>query len=178
MNVIAICGSPRRGNTEFTLKRFLTKAEELGHKTELVLLRERRIEHCTGCLACDGGNKCLIRDDMEQIIERLQANDTIIFGSPNYFNNVSGIMKDFIDRINPSYKAKSLKGKKLISVCVGGSNNRTYPEKISAIMQSVADLHEMDSIGDLYLVARNLQDVESNPENIAKIDDFVKNILS
>ena len=44
MNIIALCGSPRDGNTEFTLKRILTKASELGASTELVLLRKKRIE--------------------------------------------------------------------------------------------------------------------------------------
>lgn len=52
MNIIAVCGSPRKGNTEFVLKRILTKAEELGVKTELILLREKRIEFCDGCLSC------------------------------------------------------------------------------------------------------------------------------
>jgi multimeric flavodoxin WrbA len=178
MNIIAICGSPRRGNTEFILKRFLTKAEELGHKTELVLLRERRVDHCTGCMVCDENGFCPILDDMKLIIERMEANDLIVFGSPNYMNNVSGIMKDFFDRMNPLYKSKLLGGKKMVSICVGGSSNETYPEKMSAIMGSVADLFKLNFIGDFYLVARAPQDVENNSESIQKIDEFVKNILS
>jgi multimeric flavodoxin WrbA len=178
MNIIAICGSPRKGNTEFILRRFLTKAEELGHKTELVLLREKRIERCGGCLVCDESGDCHVMDDMGAIINRIQANDLIIFGSPNYFNNVTGLMKDFFDRLNPLYKNQKLSGKKMISVCVGGSSNETYPAKLSAIMGSVAELLKLDYIGDFYLVARDPQDVENNPENIRKIDDFAKSILS
>ncbi|MFA7170069.1 MAG: flavodoxin family protein [Candidatus Paceibacterota bacterium] len=178
MNIIAICGSPRRGNTEFALRRFLTKAEEFGHKTELVLLRERRVEHCSGCLSCDESGECSIMDDMKLIAERIQANDLIVFGSPNYFNNVSGIMKDFFDRLNPVYKSKSFAEKKMISLCIGASDNRTYPEKIAAVMESVAELLKLDFIGDFYLVARAPQDVENNPESIQKIDEFAKNILS
>jgi len=178
MNIIAICGSPRRGNTEFALRKLLTKAEELGHKTELVLLKDKKIEHCRGCLSCDDTGTCPILDDMNSITERMTANDVIIFGSPNYFNNVSGLMKDFFDRLNPAYKNKSLGGKKLISLCVGASKNGTYPEKMTEVMSSVADLHGIDFVGDLYLNAKNAQGLENDPENIKKIDDFTVSVLS
>ncbi len=178
MNIIAVCGSPRRGNTEFVLRRFLTKAEELGHKTELILLREKRIEHCSGCLSCDDDGVCPIIDDVKIITERLAANDLIVFGSPNYFNNVTGLMKDFFDRTNTLYKNKLLEGKKMLSVCVGGSKNESYPAKFCAVMESLADLHKMIFVGDFYLVARDANEIENNPESIQKIDEFTKNILS
>lgn len=178
MNIIAIGGSPRRGNTEFTLRRFLSQAEEQGHKTELVLLRERRVEHCTGCFLCDEEMVCPLRDDMDMIMERMERCDLIVLASPNYFNNVTGIMKDFFDRLNPLYKKRALAGKKMISIGVGASTNPAYPEKMTAVMGSVAELLGMDHIGDLYLVARSAQEVEQNPEQVQKIDEFVKNILS
>jgi len=178
MNIIAIGGSPRRGNTEFTLKRFLSQAEGLGHKTELVLLRERRVEHCTGCFVCDEEMVCPLRDDMDFITERMERCDLIVFASPNYFNNVTGIMKDFFDRLNPLYKKKALSGKKMISICIGASTNTTYPEKMSAVMGSVAELMGMNHVGDFYLIARAAGEVEHDPEQVQKIDEFVKNILS
>jgi multimeric flavodoxin WrbA len=81
MNIIAICGSPRKGNTEYTLKRFLTRAEELGHRVELVLLREKRIGYCAGCDICVKEKKpCPIVDDARIIMERMVVNDLIVFG--------------------------------------------------------------------------------------------------
>lgn len=178
MNIIAICGSPRKGNTEFALKRFLSKAEEAGHRTELVLLREKRIERCTGCFSCDEGGDCLLLDDVRNIAERMEVSDMIIFGSPNYFNNVSGLMKDFFDRLNPAYKKKSFAGKKMISICSGASEKVSYPEKISAVMGSVAELLGMEFIGDFYIIAKQARDVEDDPENVRKIDEFAESILS
>ena len=150
----------------------------MGHRTELVLLREKRIERCTGCFSCDESGKCSTLDDVNGIVERMKTDDLIVFGSPNYFNNVSGLMKDFFDRLNPAYKEKSFAGKKMISMCVGASSKVSYPEKISAVMGSVAELLEMEFIGDLYVVAKKANDVEEDLEKIGKIDDFAKNILS
>lgn len=176
MNIIAISGSPRRGNTEFVLKRFLLGAEKLGHKVELVLLREKRIERCCGCLECDKEGKCHIVDDMSIIGERMRSNELIVFGSPVYYSTVSGLMKDFFDRMNPFYSNKQLGGKSLVSVYVGAQPN--MPDKALAIMETMANSMGMNLVGDLYISAERPQDVENDPEGIKKIDDFVNNILS
>lgn len=179
MNIIAICGSPRRGgNTEFILKRFLTKAEELGHKTELVLLRERKVSHCNGCFECEDDGVCHTMDDMNMIIARLKANDLIVFGSPNYFDNVSGLMKDFFDRLQPLLVENDLADKKAISIMVGSSGDVQSSKAGLATINSAVELLKMNMVGDLYLTARKIQEIESNPETVQKIDDFAKNILS
>lgn len=177
MNIIAICGSPRKGNTEFILKRFLTKAEEFGHKTELVLLRDKRITRCGGCFDCKDDGLCNLVDDMKMIAERMKANDMVVFGSPNYFNNVSGLMKDFIDRLQPLYYQDGrLGGKKAVVMFVG--NEAVDSDKAIQTVHSVADILGMDVIGELYLNAGKPQDIENSPDNVQRIDDFAKNILS
>ena len=177
MNIIAICGSPRRGNTEFVLKRILTKAEELGSSVELVLLREKRIEFCNGCLSCDSTEKCNIRDDMQIIYPKLEGADLIIFGSPNYFYNVSGMMKNFIDRMHPFYKDSKLKDKKIVGVIVGASNKAEAISKSISCINVASDLLNMSFVGDLYLTARDFQDIENNPDKIKKIDEFTEGLI-
>ena len=178
MKIVAICGSPRRGNTEFILKRILTKAEELGARTELVLLREKRIEFCNGCLNCDSTGECNIRDDMQIIYPKLKEADLIILGSPNYFSNVSGMMKNFIDRLNPFYTNKKLRNKKVVAVVVGGTDKpNTIKNSIKSIELAV-DWTEMFLIGDLYLVGEGPQDIENDPESIQKIDEFTESLIS
>lgn len=176
MNIIAIGGSPRRGNTEFLLRRFLAKAEELGHKTGLVLLREKRIGRCGGCLVCDDDGACHIKDDMGLIVERMAADDLIVFASPNYFNNVPGLMKDFFDRLNPLYTDKKLKGKNAVVIFVGDEMKSI--DKALQTVESVTNALEMNIVGDLFLNAKGYNDLENDPEGVQKIDEFAKNILS
>ncbi len=177
MDIVAICGSPRDGNTEFTLKRILTKAGELGASTELVLLREKRIEFCDGCLSCDSSGKCKIRDDMQIIYPKLENADLIIFGSPNYFSNMSGMMKNFVDRLNPYYTSKKLKDKKVVAVVVGELDTpNTIKYSIRSIESAVNGI-EASLVGDLYLTARKSEDIENNPDNIKKIDEFTEGLI-
>jgi multimeric flavodoxin WrbA len=177
MNIIAICGSPRKGNTEFVLKRILTKAEELGSSVELVLLREKRIEFCSGCLNCDSTGECNIRDDMQIIYPKLESADLIIFGSPNYFSNMSGMMKNFIDRLNPFYTNKKLKNKKVVAVIVGGSDEQDTIKNSIKSIELAADWTEMLLVGDLYLTGKKSQDIENDPESIKKIDEFTEGLV-
>jgi multimeric flavodoxin WrbA len=179
MNIIAICGSPRIGNTEFVLRRFLLKAEELGHKAELVLLREKHIEHCSGCFTCDNPDLgCPQRDDMKPIVERLQANDLIVFASPVYFSNVTGSMKVLFDRLQPLYVSGALQDKKAVAIAVGASKNITSGPKAIETIVSLAEHLKMGMAGDFILVGREPHDIEKDPESVQKIDDFAKNILS
>ena len=176
MNIIAICGSPRNGNTEFTLKRILAKAGELGASTELVLLREKRIEFCDGCLSGSSG-ECKIRDDMQIIYPKLENADLIIFGSPNYFSNMSGMMKNFVDRMNPYYTNKALNEKKMVVAVVGEVNNSNSVGKVMGSFEAVANSFKMSFVGDIFLVARDPQDIENNPDDIKKIDEFTEGLI-
>ena len=176
MDVIAICGSPRQGNTEFILKRLLMKAEGAGHKTELVLLREKKIGYCMGCLGCDQSGACPISDDMDAILASMEKSDLIIFASPNYYNNVSGIMKVFFDRMNVLYGTDKLSGKK-VSVIFVGEEVKTIQKAILSV-ESIANSFGMDIVCSLYLNGKGPRDIETNPESVQKIDDFAKIFLS
>ena len=103
MKVMAVCGSHRKGNTEWMLKKLLERVEENGAEVELILLRKANIKMCLGCLKCEEGGKdrkgiCKIKDDMNAIYPKLLAADCLIFGSPAYFDMISGLLKNFMDR--------------------------------------------------------------------------------
>ena len=53
MKIVGISGSPRRGNTEWMVRRFLDRAAADGAETELLLLRRLNVKTCYGCLACE-----------------------------------------------------------------------------------------------------------------------------
>lgn len=76
MKVVVVSGSPRKGNTEWMLKKLLERVAENGAEVERILLRQRNIKLCRGCLACEAGGKdrpgiCKIKDDMNEIYPKL-----------------------------------------------------------------------------------------------------------
>jgi multimeric flavodoxin WrbA len=121
MKVTGICGSPRKGNTEWMLRRILDTVAQHGIHTELILLRKSNIEGCNGCLKCEIGGKerkgtCTIKDDMHTINARLLESEALVLGTPVYFEMLSGPLKNFMDRTNPIWP--KLEGKLLAGTAV------------------------------------------------------------
>jgi multimeric flavodoxin WrbA len=121
MKVIGISGSPRKGNTEWMLGKLLEEVAQSGVETDLVLLRKLSIKGCDGCLSCEMGGRerkghCKINDDMQQIYPRLLEADAWALGTPVYFELLSGLLKNFMDRTCPIWT--KLEGKPVVGIAV------------------------------------------------------------
>ena len=105
-NVLIISTSFRKGgNSESLAEEFARGAQESGNKVEKVYLRDKNIGFCKGCLACVNTNRCVIKDDAAEIVEKMLAADVIVFATPIYYYEMSGQMKTLLDRGNPMYSA-------------------------------------------------------------------------
>jgi multimeric flavodoxin WrbA len=121
MKVLAVCGSPRKGNTEWMLDTLLEKISGNGFETEIIKLRKYRIKRCKGCLRCEEGGEqrkgeCRIKDDMTELLPKLRYADAFVLGTPVYFDMLSGTLKNFMDRTNPIWPY--LKGKPVAGIAV------------------------------------------------------------
>ncbi|AKA68711.1 flavodoxin family protein [Clostridium scatologenes] len=105
MKILAVNGSPKgeKGNTEVILKQFLKGCEEAGAKAEIVYLKDKNIKHCSGCFTCwtKTPGKCIHKDDMEELLQKILEADIIVYATPLYYFTVTGTMKDFMDRMLP-----------------------------------------------------------------------------
>ncbi len=82
-NVLVISSSLRRGsNSEALAKEFARGASDSGNKVELISLRDKAISFCRGCLACQKTQKCVIADDAQSIVAKMQDADVIAFATP------------------------------------------------------------------------------------------------
>ncbi len=113
MRILAVNGSPRgeRGNTDRILQPFLAGAREAGADTETIYLKDKKINHCTGCFTCwtKTPGVCVHKDDMPELLEKFQQADVIVYATPLYVFTVSGLMKDFMDRFIPLLKPYIIK---------------------------------------------------------------------
>ena len=103
MRITAFNSSPRkdRGNTHVMVSEFLKGAEEAGAEVENVFLAKKKITPCIACYACwtTSPGECVHADDMAGLIDKLLSSDAVVFASPVYVDNVTGIMKNFMDRL-------------------------------------------------------------------------------
>lgn len=105
MNVLAISASPRKGgNSDVLCDQFLKGAAERGHVVEKIRLGGKKLAPCLGCYGCAKTGRCVQRDDMEAILEKLIQADAIVLATPVYFYSMDAQMKMFIDRCLPRYQ--------------------------------------------------------------------------
>ena len=105
MKILAINGS-NRGETGFTnkcIEKIFEGAAGSGATCEIVSLSEKKINDCIVCNKClepDHYLKCIYhdKDDMSAIAEKMKEADLIIFATPVYIFNMSGLLKKFMDR--------------------------------------------------------------------------------
>ncbi len=101
-NVLIISASPAKdGNTDLLSAQFKRGAEEAGHRTEQVFLRQKKIGYCHACNYCkrpETKGTCAFRDDMAELMDHFRAADVIVLATPVYYYSVSAQMKTFIDR--------------------------------------------------------------------------------
>ena len=111
MKVVAFNGSARKdGNTAILIGYVLKELEKEGIEIELVQFSGSRIHGYIACMKCfeNKNKRCSVKDDIaNDCIEKMEAADGIILGSPTYFANVSTEMKALIDRAGMVSRANS-----------------------------------------------------------------------
>lgn len=149
MKIIGICGSPRQNsNSTRMVEEVLRGAKESGAEVEIIKLGDLDIKFCGGCLRCDVTGKCCLEDDMVEVLEKMEVTDGFAFGTPDRFDNVSGLMKNFMDRTNPLCKDSLLKGKAAALVTVGYFANDISRERTIECLENFCAVHEMRVIGN------------------------------
>lgn len=102
--VLIISSSPRKnGNSDLLCNQFLAGAQAAGHQAEKVFLKDYKINYCLGCGVCNTTHKCVQKDDMAPLLNKMVEADVIVLATPVYFYSMDGQLKTFIDRTVPRY---------------------------------------------------------------------------
>jgi multimeric flavodoxin WrbA len=167
MKIAVINGSHRgrNGNTAAMVDAFLKGAMEAGAEVINIILAEKNIKHCTACKACwfKTAGKCVLRDDMAEIMALIQDADVRVLATPVYFDNMSSMLKVFIDRLMITaspYWGKDEEGEcrhlqteavpKLIMIANCGYPERTHFQVISHWIKRHARNLNAQLIAEIY----------------------------
>ena len=104
--VLVVSTSMRlNSNSDALAEEFMRGAVDAGNIVEKISLRDKDIKFCRGCLACQHSGKCVIKDDMPEILRSMHDADVIAFATPIYYYEMCGQMKTLLDRANPLYNS-------------------------------------------------------------------------
>ncbi len=137
--VLIISSTPvKGGNSELLCQAFAQGAEKSGNQVEIVNLREKKINFCTGCEVCvKTGKGCVQQDDMKELIEKMHEADVFVLATPIYFMTVSAQLKVFIDRfIAGEVFMRESEGKKAYFISVSAASADRAPDNHLAANES------------------------------------------
>jgi len=140
--VTAFVGSAHRGGATFSAARtLLDLLEAFGDvEGEVVVLNDFRLGLCRGCKVCfdRGEEACPVKDDRDELLAKMEASDAMVFATPNYSFNVSGVMKVFLDRLGFACHRPRFHGKTATAIVVQGifrgHEIRKYLEFVSGVL--------------------------------------------
>lgn len=100
IKIIALNGSPNQsGNTTTLMEWVADGAEEQGADVEWIHLNDININYCKGCNTCLKTGKCIIKDELPIILNKLGNANGFIVGSPVYGGGLTAQLKTLFDRI-------------------------------------------------------------------------------
>jgi len=140
--------------------------------------------YCDDCNFCRTDYGCSKDDGVQKILEKMEAADALIIGSPTYFGSVSGKLKSLFDRTLPLRRhGFKLSGKIGGAIAVGGSRNGGQEFVIQTIHHWML-IHNMTVVSDRKTshfggisVARNPGDALNDPEGMETVKNLSENVV-
>jgi multimeric flavodoxin WrbA len=135
MKILICVGSYRKGgNTDHIVNLIQAhlQAEADRHQIPLELetlhLGHLAIAPCRGCRACfdRGEDKCPLKDDLLAVKRKMQQADGVLIASPVYVDDVSGITKNWVDRLAHVCHRPEFAGKCAYLVTTVGSSPTSH----------------------------------------------------
>jgi multimeric flavodoxin WrbA len=101
MKVTCLLGSPRvNGNSSTIARKFCEAlAAKIDIEVKYTVLNKLSYKGCQACDACKTTHEqCVLKDDLEDVLNSVKESDVAILASPIYFGEVTAQLKGFIDR--------------------------------------------------------------------------------
>jgi len=161
IKILGIAGTPiKNGNCQYQLQEALKLAEATGQAlTELVHLDDYKIKFCIGCDKClrnvhkiqvEAGFKvspvpvkeynCSIKDDMQELHQKMLDADAIILMAPVYIASIPGQVKTFIDRCRTFVHDFRLQDKVATAMTIGFFRNAGQDTALALMRTSLSAL--------------------------------------
>lgn len=111
--ILLVNGSPRvKGNTAVLAEALAEGVRSAGGMIDLASLANLNLRHpgCSACMGCQQpGNrgKCVLGDDLAELVGKIPQYDVLVFAFPVYFFSPNAQIKMFLDRMFCLFDAKT-----------------------------------------------------------------------
>ena len=142
MKILGLSAGTLNGANDSLCKEALMAAKDAGAEIEFINITKLGIKHCTGCKACvmglfgGKGNACVLKDDMQWLIDKMLDADGIVYAAPIFEKCGPGIHHTLMDRFGPRMDRGNLMIAQKIAEEHGGKpvDPRCLKEKVISFM--------------------------------------------
>jgi multimeric flavodoxin WrbA len=179
MKVLGLSGSNRKdGNTAALIKQVLRHVDEEkcpDIETEFVSLSGKIIKPCIGCEKCKEKKWCVIEDDdWAKVINKVLDCDVLVIGSPTYYYDICGHLKNFIDRTYSLFHDRKLAGRHAVVVAVCAERGC---ERALETLEGFVNTHEFSYLGFIGGKGYEPGDILKDKRAMVKAEEVAKKII-
>ncbi|MDR2966879.1 MAG: flavodoxin family protein [Methanobacteriaceae archaeon] len=180
-NVVLLSGSPRKNsNTMDVLDICAKEIEKNGLNTELISLRGMKIQSCVACNKCVEKGNCVLKDGLNEIIEKIRVANGFIPAAPVYFGTARGDIMSALQRIGKVSRGTD----EFLSWMVGGPIAVARRGGHTLTLQEMSmffPINDMIMVGSRYwnmVFAYEEGTTNQDPEGLEMVKLFGKNVAN
>ena len=189
MLVLALQGSPRKGNTYRMVTSFLNKCKELGARTEMLEVAKMNISGCRECDTCSTKGFCPIDDDMQKVFFLLREADVVVMATPVFFYGPTAQLKAVIDRSQTLWSKKHVfklndpgsNSRIGILFSVGATKGKNLFDPMTLIAKYFFDAVQANFSSENTLFFRKIErphDIEKHPTALKDVESMAESIVA
>ncbi len=134
MSILFINGSPNKGGMTARIAYALLQGKEFA----MLNIIDYQIN-------CYGQN--LKGDQFDEVLNRIKGADVIVIGSPVYWHNICGSIRNLLDRFYGRVNEGELSGKKLYFIIQGAAPEQWMLDASEYTMKRFAQLYGLEYMG-------------------------------
>ena len=143
--ILCINGSPK---PDSNLRRMLDAiGKETGLDYTIIDLVKLTIRPCTGCAKCGSTNRCVQKDDMAPLYDKIVDADALVVGGVTYFAHPNGFTRTFLERMFPlRHRQPQTMNKPAAAIAVGGDEAEQTSREIAYHLESYFNCNVVGTI--------------------------------
>ena len=151
--IVAVSCSPSENDSSTCiLDAFLDGA--MGLSTNIVTLHKpvkyKSLTDCHRCMGCKKNDRCVINDDVRDLLDEIKGSDCVVFATPVFFNGPSALYKIIEDRmfsfLDADGNSMIEKGKKAVLIITANHPDNDLM-RISELISDNLKLFGFDMLG-------------------------------
>jgi multimeric flavodoxin WrbA len=146
--VLGVSGSPiTNSNTDRVIQAVLSNT---GLSTEFIKLSKRKVQPCIACLGCTKDNICKVKDDFQEIAEKVKHAGAVVVGGYPPYGSIDGFTKAFLERLfSLRHQNGYNRGKLAVTVVTGIGRGAPGLEEASMQIHHALTLEGMEVLGHI-----------------------------